>query len=209
MKINILVTGIGSGGVGEQIVKALKIANKYRIIGTNTTLNITEDVDIFYLIPAAYDNTYIDKLQEVCEKTQVDVIIPGSEDELKVLSEERNGFTDYLLLIQPEKVINICMNKLATMKFLRNNEFYHPRTMLVSGGANVTTVESWLPAVIKPISGRGSNNVFIAQDMNELSFFCNYLIKQGQIPIVQEYVGSASEEYTIGVLSTLCGSLIC
>lgn len=208
MKINVLVTGIGSGGVGEQVVKALKIADKYKIIGTNTTLNIAEDVNDFYLLPTAYDNTYIDKLQEICKKAQINVIIPGSEDELAVISKERHKFTNYLILIQAREVVDICMNKLETMKFLRNNEFYHPRTLLVSGGAHVSVVESWLPAVIKPIDGRGSNNVFIAQDINELSFFCNYLIKQGQIPMVQEYVGSADEEYTVGVLSTLNGVLV-
>jgi len=208
MKINVLVTGIGSGGVGEQIVKALKIANKYKIIGTNTTHNVTERVDAFHLIPIASDNTYIDRLQKICKEAQINIIIPGSEEELKILSEERLRFDDYLLLIQPKEVIDVCMNKLMTMKFLRNNEFYHPRTMLVSGGANVATIKSWLPAVIKPIDGRGSNNVFIAQDMNELSFFCNYLMKQGQAPIIQEYIGSHNEEYTVGILSALNGDLI-
>jgi len=208
MKTGILVTGIGSGGVGEQIVKALKIADRYKIIGSNTTPNIAVDVDSFHILPPASDNTYINKLQKLCKKLKIDVIIPGSEIELEIISKKRHKFSDYMLPIQPDKVIDICTNKLETMKFLRNNEFYHPRTLLVSGGANINTVKSWLPAVIKPVIGRGSNNVFIAQDMSEVSFFCNYLIKQNQIPLVQEYVGSYNEEYTIGILSTLDGCLI-
>jgi carbamoyl-phosphate synthase large subunit len=66
-----------------------------------------------------------------------------------------------------------------------------------------------LPAVIKPaVGGGGSNNTFIVQDKDELEFACLYLVRQGKVVLLQEYVGTPDDEYTVGVLSTLEGEPI-
>ncbi|GAJ00544.1 unnamed protein product [marine sediment metagenome] len=66
------------------------------------------------------------------------------------------------------------------------------------------------PVVIKPAQASGaSSNVFLAQDQEELDFFVKYLKKQGLKPLVQEYIGSHDDEYTVGVLTDIQdGSLI-
>jgi carbamoyl-phosphate synthase large subunit len=47
---------------------------------------------------------------------------------------------------------------------------------------------------------------FIAQDAEELAFFQSYLFRCGVRPLLQEYIGRADEEYTVGVLHLPDGS---
>jgi carbamoyl-phosphate synthase large subunit len=63
--------------------------------------------------------------------------------------------------------------------------------------------------VVKPsIGGGGSNNTFLVQEVDELKFASLYLIRQGKTALIQEYVGTPEDEYTVGVLSTLSGKLV-
>jgi carbamoyl-phosphate synthase large subunit len=48
----------------------------------------------------------------------------------------------------------------------------------------------------------------VAQDVDELKFACSYLVRQGKVALVQEYIGTPDQEYTVGVLCDLDGQLI-
>jgi carbamoyl-phosphate synthase large subunit len=50
--------------------------------------------------------------------------------------------------------------------------------------------------------------VFLARNPNELGFFVEYVRSSGYQPIAQEYIGNHEQEYTVGVLSTLDGTLV-
>lgn len=218
--INVLVTGVGGGGIGEQVIKALRLAvPSYKIIGTDMSgcsMGL-HTVDIGYEVLPSSHPDYIAQIIAICEKENISVIIPGSEPELKVMSSNRGEFNSHviLLLINSVDVIRICMDKWETYNFFINNDIECPRSFLIDGAASLSSDEmrmviDMLPAVIKPavVSG-GSANVFIAQDKEELEFFVKYLGKQGLKTIAQEYVGSYDEEYTVGVLTDIYdGSLI-
>jgi carbamoyl-phosphate synthase large subunit len=127
-----------------------------------------------------------------------------------VVSTNRQCFADagILTLINDARVIDLCMDKWATMCFLAENGFNVPQSVLLEAENDCAKVER-MPVVVKPVvGGGGSNLAFIAQDHEELSFFTRYILKTGGLPIAQEYLGTPDDEYTVGVLTTFNGELV-
>lgn len=211
-KITVVVTGVGGGGVGEQVMKSLQLCgDRYRIVGTDMTkfsIGLYR-ADTLYLLPPARDDSYIGKLLGICDKEEARVLIPGSEPELRTISKQRQKFVEkgILLLINSQEVIDRCMNKWETHQWLVRHGFkspdsFLPATYLQPNEPIAPEVE--LPAIVKPaIGGGGSFNCYMAQDKEELLFFLNYIRKQGIVPMVQRYTGAVDSEYTVGVLTDM------
>lgn len=211
--INVLVTGVGGGGHGNEVMKALRLADtSYRIISVDmspTSLGLYQAARS-YIVPPAHRSEYIEALLKICSKEQVQVLVTGSEPELKVVSANRQCFADagVLTLINDSRVIDLCMDKWATICFLAENGFNVPQSVLLESEDDCAKVEQ-MPVVVKPaVGGGGSNLAFIAQDHEELSFFTRYILKAGGLPMAQEYLGTPEEEYTVGVLTTFDGELV-
>ncbi|MFQ5786507.1 MAG: ATP-grasp domain-containing protein, partial [Thermodesulfobacteriota bacterium] len=211
--IRVMVTGVGGGGLGEQILKALCIAETpYEIFGGDMSRYSAglASVDHPYILPPADDREYVDTILRVCEQNQVRALFNGSEPELKVISRERKRFEDagIFLPINPVEVIDICMDKSKTMAFLKNAGFTVPNFATIK---SINDLEQFgtLPAVIKPSQGSGgSSNIFIVQSRDELLTFGRYLLSIYPEFIVQAYVGTPEDEYTVGVLVDMTGVLI-
>src|SRR5208282_4918841 len=97
-KIPVLVTGIGGGGNGEQILKALRMAqgSDLHVIGTDMTEYTAGKrlVDAFFRIPPANDPSYGEELAKIIVKNDVRFLFYGSEPELKYISENREKIAD-------------------------------------------------------------------------------------------------------------------
>lgn len=212
-KISILITGVGGGSVGEGILKTVRLAKKpYRVIGTDIAPISMGfyNTDAYYTVPPYNNKDYLKILLDICKKENVKVLIPGSEPELKKISENRQLFkkNNILLLINDARIIKLCMDKWETHKFLKKNNFLSPASCLIEQEGQIAQIKKF-PVVIKPVrGGSGSSNVFVAQDKKELEFFTEYISKQNLTPIVQDYIGDVYAEYTVGVLTTLKGELL-
>jgi carbamoyl-phosphate synthase large subunit len=211
--ITVMVTGVGGGGHGEQILKALKLADtRYTIVGADMSplsMGLAE-VDFPYIVPPATHPDYIKTILKVCKKHNVKVLFHGSEPELKVMSHYRSEIESagIFLPINPKDVLEICMDKSKTMDFLSNNGFSFPKSVTVKSIEDLSRI-NFLPAVLKPsIGGGGSANILLAQKKEELDMFGKYLLSLYSEFIVQEYVGSPDCEYTVGVLLSMDGELI-
>jgi carbamoyl-phosphate synthase large subunit len=94
------------------------------------------------------------------------------------------------------------------MAFLKDNGFYFPATQTIRSRDDLDLVDTF-PVVLKPsVGGGGSANCFIAQDADELRLFGIWMLNIYSEFIVQQYVGSADCEYTVGVLCDMDGGLI-
>ena len=210
--ITCLVTGVGGGGNGEQLVKALRLSkNNYRVIGTDLTIAAARqsNADICEELPRASDPDYVDRLLAICRKYSVDALFPGSEPELWRIAEDPAPLRAVVKLVAVNdlEVVQICSNKFATIEFLEKHRFPYPTTRLVKSAADVQTIERF-PVIIKPVRGGGSQHVYVVQDSNELSLLVSYLMRNFDEVIVQEYVGRADQEYTVGVLLDGDGRLL-
>jgi carbamoyl-phosphate synthase large subunit len=211
--VTVLVTGVGGAAVGNQVLKALRLAEKkYRVVAADASqenLKLAQ-VEITHVLPPASDPRYLDEIVQICQLEQVDVVVPGSEPELKLLIRFREHLRSLgiLLLTNDPQVIDLCTDKMATYGFLRNHGFPAPRSVLVEEDADITKPADF-PLILKPVrDSGGSKNVFIAQEEDELLFFARYLLRNTDAVLIQEYVGTPEEEYTVGVLSGLDGELL-
>jgi carbamoyl-phosphate synthase large subunit len=213
--INVLVTGVSGANTGTQVLSALLACrDKYRLLTCDVSPYSYGAMagDGFYLVPLASSDEYVSSVLGICRKEDIAVIIPGSEAELRVTASFRDQFTaiGVCLLINNSGVINLCTDKLRTAEFLQRSGFPFPKTVTPPAGQSLEEQIKYLldrvsfPVVVKPrsVSG-GSQNVSIVQDCDELR---HILARQGQGVgttdwIVQEYIGSDDEEYTLGVLS--------
>lgn len=220
LNTNVLVTGVGGGGVGEQIIFALRVAETpYRIIGTDMDPHSMglHSVDKGYMVPRSSDESYVGRLLEICEHEKVKAIIPGSEVELIKISENREVFkdNDVVPLINLESVISRCLNKWETYLFLKEAGFKVPISYNLASirplniGVGIWDDETDYPVIVKPYLGTGGSRfVFVAQNEKELNFFVRYLLRNDCEPMIQDYVGSAENEFTVGVLTSFEGDLL-
>jgi carbamoyl-phosphate synthase large subunit len=211
-KIPVCVTGVGGGGVGEQIIKALLLADTpYYIVGTDTNAYSAGFflVDYPAVLPHASQSDYIPRLLEVCKKRHVKAIFPGSELELKILSAHRELIANegIVLFVNSQKVIDACLDKLATFAQLDGLGFNVPTFKCVESLEDIELLS--YPQVFKPaVGGGGSVDTLIIQNAEEALLFCQYLLNIYPKFIAQEYIGSAETEYTACVLSDLDGNFI-
>ena len=212
-RTKVLVTGIGGGGHGEQILKALKLAKiPLEIMGADMTRisRGLSEVEQSFILPPANAPEYIDVLLEKCKEHQIEVLFHGSEPELKRMSESRERIAEagIFLPINNSKVIETCMDKFKTIEFLKEHGLKYPETYDIRSLEDCEKVKRF-PIVLKPsIGGGGSANTYIVQTSEELLFFCKQMLQQYNEFIAQEYVGTPDDEFTVGVLSDMDGELV-
>lgn len=210
----VLITGVGGAGIGHEVLKALRMARESRYHVTACDMSAVafgfRDADVRYVVPPAADPGYVERLLEVARREGTQVIIPGSEAELRVLSSERAALASLgiVLLANDQEVIATCLDKIRTMAALSACGFRTPRWIPGNADALEDAID-WEVSIVKPVSGGGGSNLcFIAQSPQETRLFAEYVTRAGYMPMVQEYVGNATEEYTVGVLHTLHGQQV-
>jgi carbamoyl-phosphate synthase large subunit len=211
--VTVMVTGVGGGGHGEQILKALRLAETaYRVVGSDISAYSAglAHVNEACLLPPATDPDYIETLLGLCRRCGIEALFHGSEPELTAISRNRTAFSEeeVFLPINPPEVIETCMDKLATMDRLRDLGFPVPPFARVRSIEEASAFDH-LPAILKPsMGGGGSANLYLVQDREELVACARQLLTIFDEFIVQEYVGTPEQEFTVGVLSDMDGELI-
>jgi carbamoyl-phosphate synthase large subunit len=214
--LNVLVTAIGGGGHGDQILKALRLAagGRYRIFGADANPDCPQAalVERFVTLPLARDPAYLPALLAACRELDVRALFHGCEPELRLFAAQRERIeaAGIFLPINDATLIELCMDKARTNAALHALGYPAPRWMQATRADELASID-WFPVVVKPAVGSGgSANVYIAQDTEELSGLAAYLGLGTRTTgfIVQEYVGTPDQEFTVGVLHDLDGRYI-
>lgn len=154
----------------------------------------------------------MDELLKACDQFGIRALFHGCEPELKRFSAERSRIEQegILLPINPTRLIDICMNKEKTNQWLSDLGFVPPRYIRAKTREDFDRIE-WFPVVVKPsVGGGGSANVYLAQNITELRGLADYLGLSliADNFIIQEYVGTPEDEYTVGVLHDMDGNYV-
>lgn len=187
--MNLLLTSIGKR---VELITHLKTC--FRVVGVDATdINPGKHfTDAFYRIPRCTSSSYLKEILQLCEKEEIQVLIPLYEKEFSVLNQGRKELEKrgVKLLLSEEAVISLCNDKIETAKFFDRHNLPAPKTYFnfALGG------EAIFPLIIKPSDGMGSENVFRIKNTVELEFFYTYI----ENPVIQECV--EGEEYTVDVL---------
>jgi len=211
--ITVMITAVGGGGHGEQILKALRLAKvgRYRIIGGDVNPYCPQFslVDIPVVLPRASEKDFLDAVLAVAERFGARALFHGCEPEMQLYSGEREKIESagLFLPINPPSVIRLCTNKAALGGFLGENGFFPIKHWLLSNQDEVDAVDVF-PVVVKPYKDSGgSKDCFVAQDREELRNLMGYLGRTSYL-MAQEYVGTPETEYTVGVLTDMDGRFI-
>lgn len=214
-EIPILITGVGGGSLGREIMKSLRMVEKnYKIIATDMSKNSIGlfDTKFRYIVPKASSLNYIETILKICKNEKIQVLIGGSEPEIEIIAKNKKIFFEngIKVLSNSWDVIKKSADKFEVIKLLNSFGIKCPKTKIFQTNEDLEEFSSF-PIIIKPRFGSGSRNVFIAYDIDDARMFCTYLKKYGQEPIIQEHIGNFEEEFTIGVLfddgGKLCTSI--
>ena len=201
--INILVSGVGSL-LGQGIIKTIQKSKfKTRIIGTdyfNTAVGLYW-VKKGYILPDILNSSHLinkwnDKIINICNKENIDLLIPGLDFEIPVLCQYKSLIekkTKTKILVSSNNVIKIANDKWETVKFLKKNKCLYPKSCLPKN-INKFILKNKFPLIVKPRHGHTSKNIYIVNNLKKL----NESIKKCKNPIIQEYIGGENNEYTCG-----------
>src|SRR2546426_517399 len=116
-KTRVLITGVGGVSMGHQVLTALlPLGDRYRLI--------TADADAYscglfqgdqaYRLPLAKAPDYLPAILRLINKEGIQVLIPGTEIEARVLSEHIGVLrqSGCVPLMQPPDVIDLCHDKI-------------------------------------------------------------------------------------------------
>ncbi len=205
-KFNVLVTAVGGGSHGEQIVKALRLGGlDYHVVGADITPASSGRglVDEFLQLPPASHPEYLDALIRELERREIRALFHGCEREMEIFSRNRERIETLgvYVPVNPPEVLASCQDKEKTAALLTEQGFGAPRYAAIRSMDDAARVD-FLPVVLKPsVGGGGSANVHIARTRRELELLAEYLLPWCPTILAQEYVGTPEAEFTVGVLS--------
>lgn len=194
----ILITAVG-GDVGGSILASLKDGfPNDSFIGCD----IKKEVPFLslleaYIVVPCYDAAdYAEVIMNICIKMGITHFCPTTEPEILIFNQCRNFFKQngISLMINNSQIIEVATSKFKTSKYLKQQGILCPETYL--GSAYNGELE--FPIIIKPDYGRGSTGVTIVKNSAEFQQVKNRMIDN---VVVQKYIGSPQDEYTVGVFS--------
>ena len=210
---NILVTGVGGRSVGSGIVHALHRSasaakGQWNVIGADADpfswgLYITPQS---LILPLASAPTYLSAVLQAVEKYDIHAIVPGTEIETEKLIAHRTELP-VPLIANDAALIPLMMDKRASEIKIKELGLACIPSYTLARSAQAAR-EFGFPLIAKPSVGTGgSRGLALIFNQEELDA---YLEKADPAtrPMIQPYLGTPDEEYTVGVLSHSDGQLI-
>ncbi len=136
------------------------------------------------------DPDYIPTLLSICEKEQVDCLIPTIDTDLLVLAENKKLFEKIgtKVLISAKDKVAICRDKNYTASYFRSLGLQSPLPV-----NDVKAYEQGYPAFIKPKDGSSSIDAYKVENEKDLYLYAEKI----QDYIIQPFV--SGREYTIDI----------
>lgn len=191
-KYTILVSG-ASGIVGYGILKSLRRA-ACKSIGTTIYEESPANcfADIVETAPMTDENRYLPWLISVVEKYHVDMIIPGIEADVFSWAQNKKEIqkSGVKILLNNCDLIELCKDKWNFYKKLKSEGFDHCIPTSVTPNMD----QFALPFILKPRCGYGSKGFIKIESKEKYELYKNRI---GNELVMQEYIGSDDEEYTV------------
>jgi carbamoyl-phosphate synthase large subunit len=202
--IRVAITGIG-GDVGQGAIRGLQAGrdagNDIWLLG----LDAGDDgrgrdmVDAFARLPPVADPHYPDALAAQLRAHAIDVLLPGIDSEIIVLSRLRDRFANGAtrVALAPPDLVEAADDKLATARFVAAHGLNAPATCDADDPQDLG-----FPIVAKPRRGQGSRGILMLEDARSLAAF---LGERRPGYCLQRYV--EGPEITVGFLYDWNGTL--
>jgi len=203
------VTAAG-GGVGIAIIKALRMVGAYRVIGFDPDPSAAGLylADQGHLIPHSMSSGYLEKLGGMCNALDIDVLFPGCDPELLVISggqrELQETAPSTSTAISDFEAVLTCRDKFKFAVWTSRNAHVHdaPWTSeYVVALPEHPDPKHTFPMILRPTRGSGSRGVHVIPDRRAYDRIAG---SSGFVEphILQDYI--EGQEYTVTVVR--CGA---
>jgi carbamoyl-phosphate synthase large subunit len=155
--------------------------------------------DAWHVIPPATAPDFVDALARLCRNLEVDLLVPGVDEELLIVSRAPTPIAPQVLL-PPAEFVERHLDKLASTMHLKALGLPAPDTELLRERRRVT-----FPCIVKPRRGRGSRHVAVVHSEAELEAHVLLSRRQAEDFIVQRYL--EGQEYTVTMVADRTGVL--
>ena len=195
-----MLSSVG-GDLAQNVINCIKkMSGENWLLGSDVNPRNSGQsfVDHFIESKLVSESDYLQWLNGVFKEFKIDCYFPLSESEIKFFAEidEKSFntiFTDVKFIGVNKKIVNIFSDKFQTQNWLESEGFQTPKIY-----PNIDAEGLIYPVIIKPRFGSGSRSVFRCRNRIELSSVLNLVTE----PIIQEYIGSDSDEFTIGLYAS-------
>jgi carbamoyl-phosphate synthase large subunit len=163
--------------------------------------------DDAFLVPRLDDPDFVPRLIELCQKHNVDLIVPTIDTEMPVWAAHRGQFDEVgtKIALSAGDVVTIAGDKQRTHDWLLERGF--PTVDQTTPAAALADPDTWtFPLMVKPRFGSAGLGVGLVRDADELALVARRGHELGEI-VVQRVAAGA--EHTIDVLADRTGRCVC
>lgn len=198
MKMRFLITAIG-GDVGSSVVRCLnKEFSKENLVGCDIIPYVSayDEVGEFFLAPPyVNEEKYLDVLLNECKVRKISYILPMTEGEILIFDKYKGLFNlrGIKVMINKSDILKIAFSKYSTANAVRKMGLNSPKTWRLK--ENIGEIR--YPVIVKPDRGCSSRDVTVVYNCQE----CELVASKIPDAIIQEYIGSSENEFTVGVFS--------
>jgi len=157
----LLITGI-SGDLGRSFVYYLrKSGEMFFVVGidTNDTFIHVPETDRKYIVPPAKDKNYIKVINKIIKKERIELLIPCSDYEIRVISKNKDKINAKIRLPK-YKTIEIAQDRYKSNKIWEAADLPVPKSKIIKNEEQLMA-NTWLRPRL-PISG-GAKQAIYAQ----------------------------------------------
>ena len=175
--------------VGQAVTNACRLSSiplTTIALGNNPLALGNVQCDRHFALPPFKSESYVEALLEVCVKNQIDVLIPGHDDQALVLATNRESLEeiDTCVIAAQKEFISLCRDKLRLTQELSVAADIFVRGFNHQELADALQSDSVrLPVIAKPRSGFASNGVKLIHSADEIhGLDDNYIFQELAVP---------------------------
>lgn len=202
----VLVTGVGAI-IGYGIIESLRQTDsRCFVLGVDIYKECfgKHISDVFVQVPLTSDPKYISVIQELLQEYEIELIIPGIEQDLYFFSENRDLF-DVNIVLNNIDLIQLSKDKYLMFNYLRNLSASYVIPSFLSLDYDSAKSLLGLPFIIKPKKSYASKGFFVIKNEDDYFLAKNSV---NEDTIFQPYIGDADSEYTVSVFGDGNGGIV-
>lgn len=199
--ITVLFTG--GGGAGNEALFRL-LGKKYTLhFGDSDVIAIDPGIpkDRRHELPWASDPDFVRKMGEICRRLNIDLLVPGVDEELLLLARNAATLLPARLLLPDANYVETMLDKRLMVKALANREIPVPLSHTLADDFQ----DMHFPCITKPRRGRGSRDVSVLASFDEAVALKSKLGSSAREMLIQEKIEGA--EYTVQMVADSSGRL--
>jgi carbamoyl-phosphate synthase large subunit len=190
----------GGGGAGSEAIYRL-LSSKYELYFGDAdieTISCSIPGQCRYQIPYASSPVFVNQLEAICKELNIDLLIPGVDEELSKMPD-----IDVPVMLPDSEYVELMLDKLLSANAISGAGLNSPRTISVFEFQSGK--EFIFPCIVKPRVGRGSRNVYVIQNADQVNAYLTFTGLSSKQVVLQELVEGT--EYTVLMSSDCQGNL--